>query len=905
MNPAERFIRLATAFPKAIMGSIFTITLLLMLIAALPTISPDNFPMLNGLKIDTDPENMLSADEEVRVFHNKMKKEFSLHDMIVVGVENNKHPQGVFNKNTLSNIYRLSEYARTLRWPEARNPEIIGGVIAVDMIAPDTVDSIRPEGEAQVVFEWLLPEPPENEQEALAVREKALRIPFLNDTLVSGDGKAIALYLPISRKDLSHKISALLQEKIKEFDAEEKYFITGLPVANDTFGVEMFKQMAISAPLAGIMIFLLMLYFFRKLLLVTAPMIMAGLTVACTMGMLVISGHTVHIMSSMIPIFIMPIAVLDSVHILSEFFDRYQKNRNRTKTLHEVLKELFIPMLYTSLTSTAGFASLALTPIPPVQVFGIFVGIGVMLAWFYTVTFIPAFIMLIPEKSLENFGRKAVKNQNHNNENTLLERFFSRMAAFTYRRYQLVIAFSVILFAIAINGIYRIQVNDNPVLWFEYNHPIRVADRALNNHFGGTYMAYLSLEAETEKTGGYTEKLAAELKVLSADYKELPETENIIKKILQMTADKEKQQTNLSSRDFFTGLEKEFSPLQQKASDEYFYFMDDISALINRLSDSDQIFKQPELLNYITEIQEQLLKTGVVGKSNSISDIVKTVHRDLMGGHQKEFRIPDSAEAVAQCLLTYQNSHRPQDLWHMITPDYRKANLWLQLKSGNNRDMQKVVNATAEFIKNNKPPLNIQHNWFGLTYINVIWQEKMVVGMLQSFLGSFLVVFLMMTILFRSPLWGILSMIPLSLTIAFIYGTIGYIGKDYDMPIAVLSSLTLGLAVDFAIHFLARSRSVMEKHDSWAEGMKEMFGEPTRAIWRNIVVVAVGFTPLLFAPLIPYKTVGVFMATILGVAGFATLLLLPAIIRLLEKILFAPEEAKGKSSCCCCECFID
>ena len=72
-------------------------------------------------------------------------------------------------------------------------------------------------------------------------------------------------------------------------------------------------------------------------------------------------------MSSMIPIFIIPIAVLDAIHIVSEFFDRYQATKDRKKTIHDVMNTLFMPMLFTSLTTVAGFASLALTPIPPVQ----------------------------------------------------------------------------------------------------------------------------------------------------------------------------------------------------------------------------------------------------------------------------------------------------------------------------------------------------------------------------------------------------------------------------------------------------------------------------------------------------------------------------------------------------------
>jgi predicted RND superfamily exporter protein len=162
----------------------------------------------------------------------------------------------------------------------------------------------------------------------------------------------------------------------------------------------------------------------------------------------------------------------------------------------------------------------------------------------------------------------------------------------------------------------------------------------------------------------------------------------------------------------------------------------------------------------------------------------------------------------------------------------------------------------------------------------------MVWGMLNSFLSSFIEVFIMMAVLFRSPSWGLLAMVPLSVTIAFIYGFIGIVGKDYDMPVAVLSSLTLGLAVDFAIHFLERARSTVAKTGSWAKGVKEMFEEPARAITRNVIVIAVGFTPLLAAPLVPYQTVGFFLAGIMAVSGIATMLILPALITLFESWLF-------------------
>ena len=83
--------------------------------------------------------------------------------------------------------------------------------------------------------------------------------------------------------------------------------------------------------MAMVLIFLLMWYFFKKASLVVSPMIVAMVSVISTMGLLVMTGNTVHIMSSMIPIFIMPIAVLDAIHILSDFYDKYPKYKGPQK----------------------------------------------------------------------------------------------------------------------------------------------------------------------------------------------------------------------------------------------------------------------------------------------------------------------------------------------------------------------------------------------------------------------------------------------------------------------------------------------------------------------------------------------------------------------------------------------
>ena len=856
------------------------------------------------IRVDTDPENMLAEDEAVRVFHSQTKEQFSLSDIVVVGIVNEKNPNGVFNVSSLARIYELTEFAKTLRWEDEENPDQQIGVIEVDLLAPSTVDHIGQGGPGEVKFEWLMARPPATQAEALEIKEKAMSNPLLKGTLVSEDGKAICLYLPLTSKDLSYRIYSELKAKIVEFEGDEEYHITGLPVAEDTFGVEMFIQMAVSAPLAMVVIFILMLLFFRKLVLVISPLIVAMVTVISTMGLLIGLGYPVHIMSSMIPIFLMPIAVVDSVHILSEFFDRYTIEKGRKQTILEVMSNLFTPMLYTSLTSAAGFASLGLTPIPPVQVFGVFVAIGIMIAWVCTITFVPAYVMMIKEESLGNFGSVSA----HAQTQSRLGRLLGVGGRLIYSGAKPILVAILVITGVAVYGITRIQINDNPVKWFSKSHPIRRADIELNKHFGGTYMAYLILEGpeeeekvEHEYLDSVRQRWLKKGQVLTEEFPAASDLAVEVEKLLLAKASADKTRRQFLDEFIELATRKEGEAENADRTDMWFEIGDFFELEKERL----KLFKQPEVLEYMGRLQKHLLEdTDVVGKSNSVADVVKKVHQELTDGSGANYRIPESSSAIAQCLLQFQSSHNPEDLWHLVTWDYGRANIWIQLTSGDNKDMEKVVKTVDEFFAVNPPPTPLQHNWAGLTYINTVWQNKMVWGMLQSFMGSFIIVFIMMAILFRSPLWGIVCMIPLLVTIAVIYGVIGLVGKDYDMPVAVLSALTLGMAVDFAIHFLERARTSFAETGSWKASSAVMFGEPAQAISRNVAVIAIGFLPLLAASLVPYKTVGIFLCAIMALSGAVTLIVLPAIVRVFEKRLFGVAATPKSVSCNCGLCLI-
>lgn len=830
------------------------------------------------IKIDTDPENMLDASHPARLFHNDVKQTFSMYDAIVVGViasDKNEQSQGIYTPSTLGTIKGVSDFVLS-----------IPGVIKQDVMAFSTVDNITQGQNGELNFQWLMSSAPASNEEALAVKQSIERLPMLYDTLASSSGKAAAIYVPIEDKNESYRIAEEIRSYIHSLEVSDvaasvlkggldelQWHITGLPVAEDQFGVEMFVQMGIAAPAAGVMIFILLFVFFRNFSLITAPMIVAMATVIITMGALIGMGFTVHIMSSMIAIFLMPIAVVDSVHILSEFSDRYKPGEKASDVITQVVGHLFKPMLFTSLTSSAGFFSLMLTPIPPVQIFGAYIGMGILLAFIITLMFIPAYISRMSEAQL-------VKLQNalHENPNgSLLSKFIKRIqyVALHYKG-RLLGVFAVIC-VVSAWGVTQIQINDNPIRWFKENHEIRVADRALNNEFAGTYNAYLVI----------------------SDSRELPSAQSLLEQTSLPTGLNEWKANAIEQLAQADQLAKEaggnaLDVLIMLLDDALFgdFSSDEVIALEKLLDKVDEVkrssktFQQVDKVSLLANLQEYLATQPLIGKTQSLSDIVKVVNRELRSGLDEDYALPTTPGGIAQTLLQYQSSHRPQDLWHFVTPDYRQTLVWLQLTSGDNQDMTRVIEIVESYFEQNPLPAGLAYDWAGKAYLNVVWQDNMVAGMLDSLLSAFVIVFVMMILLFRSFVFGVLAMLPLTITITFIYGAIGIVGKDYDMPIAVLSALTLGLSVDFAIHFLARAREMYAMNNSVSDTMRAMFDEPASAITRNALVIALGFTPLLLAPLVPYITVGVFLASIMFISALVTLLVLPAAMVLLKRWVF-------------------
>jgi predicted RND superfamily exporter protein len=292
--------------------------------------------------------------------------------------------------------------------------------------------------------------------------------------------------------------------------------------------------------------------------------------------------------------------------------------------------------------------------------------------------------------------------------------------------------------------------------------------------------------------------------------------------------------------------------------------------------------KRPESLRYVEALQRHLETLPAVGKTVSVADYVKRVNRVLHADDPKFDVVPDAADTVAQYLFLFGTSAKPSTLDNVVDYPFQRANIWVQLKTWDSTAMAGVIRAAEAYQRANPASLTIKPA--GVAYFNLVWNREVVWDMVKGFLLALAVVFVILAFNFRSLRWALIGYVPLLFTVVLIYGVVGTAGKDFDLPMSVLSCLSLGMAVDFSIHFISRLRQRLAEAGAAGDpaalrrALLWTAARPGKGIMRNAVLFAVAFSVMLFSPLTPYITVGASIISMMLLSAFLTLFYLPALI---------------------------
>lgn len=266
-------------------------------------------------------------------------------------------------------------------------------------------------------------------------------------------------------------------------------------------------------------------------------------------------------------------------------------------------------------------------------------------------------------------------------------------------------------------------------------------------------------------------------------------------------------------------------------------------------------FKEPENLRLIDSLQQDVNALQEVGNSFSLADYLKRMNKVMNEDQSNFYVVPESSPMVAQYLLLYEMSGDPQNLSKVVNYDYNRTNITLQLKG----DDSKTINAALEIIEKYRPQFEkqgIELNYAGSGYKALVFSDLILEGQIISILISFLMVLILLILMFKSVKAGLIGSIPIIITALISFGVMGLFDIPLSTTTALLSSIAIGIGIDYAIHFIENYKKGIETLTTRHAAIHQTMNYTGRAILFNAVVVIAGFLVLLFSVFPPNRILG-------------------------------------------------
>ena len=273
-------------------------------------------------------------------------------------------------------------------------------------------------------------------------------------------------------------------------------------------------------------------------------------------------------------------------------------------------------------------------------------------------------------------------------------------------------------------------------------------------------------------------------------------------------------------------------------------------------ADTNNIMKSPEALRLINKMQEQVdSELKIVGNSFSLADYMKRMNM-VMHEDKKEFDIiPNSQDLNAQYLLLYEMSGDPDNLWKVVDYDYKIANVTIQLKSDNSKAINSAIEEVEKF-RDDFQKLGIEINYAGSGYKALIFTDLILEGQIKSLVMSLFIIVILLSFMFKNMWAGLIGSVPIVITALIGFGVMGLLNIPLSTTTALISSIAIGIGIDYAVHFIERYKIYALETGNKQKTMEGTMHHSGRAIIFNATVVIAGFLVLLFSVFPPNRSLG-------------------------------------------------
>ena len=458
-----------------------------------------------NFKMDASADSLVLENDQALKYHRATSARYGTEDFVVITF---KPFKGIYNKNSLSILDNLSQDIKfsidnvsnvltILDVPLLDSPQIGFSDLGSEQRTLRTegvdLDLVKKEFLTSPLYKNLLMSSDstttvlvvyfskDSKYFDLLNKRNSLREIRLQRELSLNEQNLLKTY-EIDFKDYSAKYALKEKENIKKirqvvskYKGDASMFLGGVPMI--TSDMTDFIAQDIKKFGVGVFIFLVLILFliFRSTRWIIIPLFGCIASVIFVSGLSGYIDWRITVISSNFAAILLIITMSMTIHLAVRF--RELKSKNKGQDNKSIVKEavhyMFVPCVYTSLTTIVAFASLVVSGIRPVIDFGHMMTLGITSAFIITFIVFPTVLIILP-------------NENVKEKNDLTRNITNSFASFSIKNYVKIILIALLVFIISAVGISKIKVENRFIDYFHSDTEIYQGMLEIDKKLGGT-----------------------------------------------------------------------------------------------------------------------------------------------------------------------------------------------------------------------------------------------------------------------------------------------------------------------------------------------------------------------------------------------------------------------------------
>ncbi|TOQ07625.1 RND transporter [Vibrio parahaemolyticus] len=296
----------------------------------------------------------------------------------------------------------------------------------------------------------------------------------------------------------------------------------------------------------------------------------------------------------------------------------------------------------------------------------------------------------------------------------------------------------------------------------------------------------------------------------------------------------------------------------------------------------------PDFLNTIGEFSSWLRDQPETDHVATLADVYKRLNKNMHGDDQAYYLLPQERELAAQYLLLYEMSlPYGLDLNNQINVDKSSIKMVLTVANLGSVELVDLENRIYQWFAEHAPQYQVVASSPSLMFAHI--GETNMASMLSTLPITLVLISALLIFALRSVRLGLISLMPNIAPAVIGFGLWALISGEINLGLSVVVTLTLGIVVDDAVHFLSKYQRARREGQTAEQAVRYAFHTVGRALWITTVVLVAGFSVLAMSSFRLNADMGQLSAIVIFIALVVDFLFLPTLLMLFDKKAYLQE----------------